>query len=322
MSNSAFLLLSYGSPEQENDVIPFLKNILDRNLSSRNISPQIIEQTIETAAAKYRRFAAETGYYSPLNKECKILLNGIKQELQFLVPSCDIPVYFGNLFWHPLLNDTVMQMKQDGIQHAVCFATSAFDSTSGNKRYSDALAISCRNAGLEPDFITKVPLPFREKLFIESQADVLLEALSWSALDNLSANENDRTKIIFTAHSIPLSDDRQQTYREQLLETSVKITDAIHSDLPWELAFQSASGKNELWLQPDVNARIRSLAEEGKYKNVVISPLGFFCENTETQYDLDIETRTVCRENGIGYYRARAAGTSPKIYRMIAELVH
>jgi len=218
-----------------------------------------------------------------------------------------------------------MKMKQGGIQRVICFATSAFDSTAGNKRYCDALEAACRSAGIETTFIMKLPLPFREKLFIESQADVLLEMLSWTELDNLSAdekdNEKDRTKIIFTAHSIPLSDERLQIYCEQLLEAIDKIMDAIHSDLSWELAFQSASGRKELWLGPDINERIRSLAEEGKYKNVVLSPLGFFCENTETQYDLDIETRRVCAENKIKYFRARAAGTSPKICRMIASTV-
>ncbi|MCL2743797.1 MAG: ferrochelatase [Planctomycetaceae bacterium] len=315
MPNTAFLLLSYGSPEQESDVIPFLKNIL-----GENIPPQ----RLEIAADKYRRFAAQTGNYSPLNTECKTLLNGIRQEL-LRITSCEIPCYWGNLFWHPLLNDTVKQMKQDGIQKAVCFATSAFDSTSGNKRYSDALETACRNAGVETCFITKLPLPFNEKLFIESQTDVLLEALAWATLDDLSQDYSDKIKIIFTAHSIPLSDERRHIYSEQLRTTCENVIGVLnHSSeqqvWSWELAFQSASGRKELWLAPDINERIRSLAEEQKYKAVVISPLGFFCENIETQYDLDIETRKVCEDNGIKYFRAKAVGTSPKIFRMIAEL--
>ena len=46
-----------------------------------------------------------------------------------------MPVYWGNRNWHPLLADTVRQMRDDGVRHAIAFATSAFGSYSGCRQY-------------------------------------------------------------------------------------------------------------------------------------------------------------------------------------------
>ena len=112
------LLISYGAPEQQEDVVPFLNHLF----AGKNVPAE----RVAAAVQKYERFAAKTGHYSPLNAECRKLIAGVRQ----MEP--DLPIYWGNLFWHPLLTDTVAEMARDGVKRAVCFATSAFDSPSGN----------------------------------------------------------------------------------------------------------------------------------------------------------------------------------------------
>lgn len=308
------LLLSYGAPERQDDVVPFL----NRLFSGKNVSAE----RIAAAVQKYASYAEKTGHYSPLNAECRKLIDGIRQ----IEP--DLPIYWGNLFWHPLLVDTVAKMVQDGVKHAMCFATSAFDSPSGNQRYADALETARQTVGANAPILEKLPLPFDHPFFIEAQADRLLETLRI----NVTAPPGGKNApyILFTAHSIPVADAAQCHYVEQLQSTCRKVIRQclLHRDIttiPWELVYQSQSrnrGGNaaEHWLGPDIRERLRMLATEG-CRSVIVSPIGFLCENMETEYDLDIEVGECCSDLGIAFYRTKAVGATPLICRLVQQLL-
>jgi len=303
------LLVSYGAPERQEDVVPFLNNLF----AGKNVPAE----RVVAAVQKYERFAAKTGHYSPLNSECRKLIAGVRQ----IAP--DLPIYWGNLFWHPLLTDTVAEMARDGIKRAVCFATSAFDSPSGNQRYADALESARQAVGADAPILEKLPLPFDHPLFIEAQAERLLEALTLT----LSHGERGRfdlagtpAVILFSAHSIPRADAARSNYVEQLQSTCRAAIEKNGTTIPWELVYQSRSGAAEQWLGPDIKERIRELAATEQCRSVIVSPIGFFCENMETGFDLDIEVGKCCAELGLSFYRAKAVGAMPKICRMLCAL--
>jgi len=206
-------------------------------------------------------------------------------------------------------------MARDGVKHALCFATSAFDSLAGNGRYSDALESARQAVGDNAPILEKLPLPFDHPLFIEAQTDRLLETLAWHDLAGTSAS------ILFSAHSIPLADAAQSLYVEQLQSTCRKIIEKSGTSLPWELSYQSRSGSAEHWLGPDIKERIRELAADGQCRSVIVSPIGFFCENMETEYDLDVEIGECCAELGLSFFRSRAVGAMSKICRLIVEFI-
>src|SRR5579871_5647865 len=70
------------------------------------------------------------GGRSPINDQNRELIGALRDAVK-------IPVYWGNRNWHPLLTDTIRQMRDDGIRRAVAFATSAFGSYSGCRQYLD-----------------------------------------------------------------------------------------------------------------------------------------------------------------------------------------
>ena len=306
------LLVSYGAPERQEDVVPFLNNLFaGKNVPAERVAAAV--QKYERLAARNQLRAiysdsdeAEPGtavQCSPLNSECRKLIEGIKR----IDP--DLPVYWGNLFWHPLLVDTVAEMARDGIERAVCFATSAFDSPSGNQRYTDTLESVRQIVGANAPILEKLPLPFEHPLFIEAQVDSLQQHSR-----PLSA-----AVLLFSAHSISLADSARCHYVEQLQSTCQKIVEKSGTPIPWELVYQSRSGLAEHWLGPDIKERINELATDGRVESVIVSPIGFFCENMETEYDLDMEVGEHCAKLGINFYRTRAVGTMPQICRMIVE---
>ena len=96
----SFLLVSFGGPEGPDDVMPFLENVL----RGKNV-PR--ERMLEVAE-HYSLF----GGVSPINEQNRNLLKVIKEEFQRT--EIDLPVYWGNRNWHPMLTDTIRQMRDDG----------------------------------------------------------------------------------------------------------------------------------------------------------------------------------------------------------------
>src|SRR4029079_10329038 len=97
MPYDAFLLVSFGGPERLEDVMPFLENVL----RGRNV-PR--ERMLEVAEHYYH-----FGGASPINEQNRALIAALKDE--FATAKIDLPLYWGNRNWHPLLTDTLRQMK-------------------------------------------------------------------------------------------------------------------------------------------------------------------------------------------------------------------
>ena len=119
----AFLLLSFGGPEGPDDVLPFLENVT----RGRGV-PQ---ERLAEVAEHYYAF----GGVSPINAQCRDLLKAIGAE--FAAEGIELPLYWGNRNWHPFVEDTVRQMKADGVERAIAFVTSAYSSYSACRQYLD-----------------------------------------------------------------------------------------------------------------------------------------------------------------------------------------
>src|SRR5215813_9183752 len=117
MQYDAVLLVSFGGPEKREDVIPFLENVL----RGRNVP----HERLLAVAEHYYHFDGR----SPINDQCRALIAALDAQ------GVGLPIYWGNRNWHPMLADTVQQMRADGVKKALAIATSAFGSYSGCRQY-------------------------------------------------------------------------------------------------------------------------------------------------------------------------------------------
>src|SRR6476620_2207951 len=125
-SFDALLVVSFGGPEKHEDVLPFLKNVLQ----GRNV-PR--ERMLEVAE-HYYHFDGR----SPINDHNRALIAALRDLLDKEGPH--LPIYWGNRNWHPLLPDTMRQMRTDGIKRSLGFVTSAYSSYSGCRQYRDDIS--------------------------------------------------------------------------------------------------------------------------------------------------------------------------------------
>ncbi len=301
MKYDALLVVSFGGPEGMNDVMPFLENVL----RGRNVP----RKRMLSVAGHYEQF----GGVSPINQQNRNLIAALKQELASHGPN--LPIYWGNRNWHPLLPDTLRQMTRDGIRNALAFVTSAYSSFSSCRQYRQNIADAQAEAGPGAPQIAKLRAFYNHPLFIEANVDHIRRGLS-----KLDENARVQAHLVFTAHSIPETMAANCEYAAQLAEAGRLIAEALRIDR-WRVVYQSRSGSpSQPWLGPDVNDYLRELRTEG-VENVVVAPIGFVSDHMEVVYDLDYEAQTVAKELGLTMGRAATAGTHPAFVKMIRELI-
>ncbi|MEV4756283.1 ferrochelatase [Micromonospora sp. NPDC049559] len=307
MVYDAVLLVSFGGPERPEDVLPFLANVT----RGRGVPPERLAEVAE----HYQHF----GGVSPINQQCRDLLAAIRAD--FAAHGVDLPVYWGNRNWHPMLADTVAQMRDDGIRHALAFVTSAYGGYSSCRQYLEDIAAARAAVGPDAPVIEKLRQFWDHPGFVEPHADAVRAALA-----TLSPARRETTRLVFTAHSIPTSmaataGPEGGRYEAQLRETARLVAAAAAPDLRYDLVWQSRSGPPHVpWLEPDVNDHLRTLPGEG-ITSVVVSPIGFVSDHLEVVWDLDNEAAETAKQLGLDFVRAGTPGTDPRFVAMVRELV-
>ena len=298
----AILVLSFGGPEGPEDVVPFLENVT----RGRGIPP---ERLVEVGA-HYSLF----GGVSPINAANRALIAALEAELSAHGPA--LPVYWGNRNWHPLLPDTLRQMRDDGVRHAACFVTSAFSSYSSCRQYRDDIVAARERVGEGAPIVDKLRPFFDHPGFIGPMV-----ANVTAALDGLEPALRAGAHLAFTAHSIPSAQAATCDYEIQLREASRLVADAVGGDRPWEVVYQSRSGApGQPWLEPDIGDHLETLHSAG-VDAVVMVPIGFVSDHVEVIYDLDIQASARARALGLTVARAATVGTAPQFVAMIPELI-
>ncbi len=308
MGYDAVVLLSFGGPEGPDDVLPFL-----RERHPRPGDPA-------GAAGRGGRALPHFGGVSPINQQCRDLLAAIRAD--FAANGVDLPVYWGNRNWHPMLADTVAQMRDDGIRNALGFATSAYGGYSSCRQYYEDIAAarargragrsrdrpSCGSSGTTPVSSSRTP------------------TRSATALARLDPAKRDTTRVVFTAHSVPLAAAAAagpdgNRYTAQLAEIAGLVAAHAGVDVPYDLVWQSRSGPPQVpWLEPDINDHLAALAAGGT-TSVVVSPIGFVSDHLEVVWDLDTEAAATAGQLGLDYVRAATPGVDPRFVAMVRDLV-
>lgn len=294
--SDAILFVSFGGPNEPSEVIPFLENVT----RGRGIPRERLEQVAE----HYYHFGGK----SPINEQNLGIIDALTRVLATQGP--DLPVYFGNRNWHPLLNDTFAQMKADGVTRVFAFVTSAFSCYSGCRQYRENLEAAQKATGTESIEVLKLRVYFNHPGYILPLVDAVRAARLGSPA----------SRLVFTAHSIPLWMSNGSKYVEQLNEACRLVAEGAGID-GFDLVYQSRSGApNMPWLEPDILDHMRALHAQGT-SGIILCPIGFISDHMEVLYDLDEEARLLAEELDMKLDRTPTSSHDPRFAAMIRELV-
>ena len=318
---NAILLASFGGPEGQDDVIPFLRNVT----RGRGIP----EERLEQVATHYRAF----GGISPINDQNRELKAALEAELA--ARGIDLPVLWGNRNWSPYLKDALTEANERGYTRLIAIGTSAYSSYSSCRQYREDYAEALETTGLLGTIqIDKVRQFFDHPGFVQPFIDGTRAALAEISAQGIPAS---KTHVLFSTHSIPSTDAAKSgpdfrefgaggAYQAQHLAVAEVVMAAAQAEgsvesIGWDLVFQSRSGPPTTpWLEPDVNDSITELASKG-ITAIVIVPLGFVSDHMEVKWDLDTEAKATADDLGILAIRVPTPGVHAAYVSGLIDLV-
>ncbi|HWR84935.1 MAG TPA: ferrochelatase [Rhodoglobus sp.] len=307
----AILLASFGGPEGQDDVIPFLRNVT----RGRGIP----EERLEAVAHHYRAF----GGVSPINEQNRQLKAALEAELA--KRGIDLPVLWGNRNWDPYVSDALREAHERGFRKLIAFGTSAYSSYSSCRQYREDYAMALEETGLEGELqIDKVRQFFDHPGFVQPFVDGVRDGLAEVAAAS-------KVHVLFATHSVPTDDADRSGPRDRdfgpggaYAAQHLAVAEVVMRDrpgVPWDLVYQSRSGPpTQPWLEPDINDRIEELAADG-VDGLVIVPLGFISDHMEVKWDLDTEAIETAGEHGMRAVRVPTPGIHEAFVSGIVDLI-
>ena len=313
------LLLSFGGPEQPEDVMPFLRNAT----AGRGIP----DERLLAVAEHYESFGGK----SPINDQNRALLSALRAELD----RRDIatPLLWGNRNFDPFVTDALREAHEAGMRRVVTIVTSAYSSYSSCRQYREDLAAAVQTLADEGRQIEvdKIRPYFNHPGFSRTNARQVTEAVRAIGRSD-PPRTDDEVRLVFVTHSIPEGlddtsgpgDGEGNAYRRQHLALAAAITDEVNAtlsrSLDHELVYCSRSGPpTQPWLEPDVNDALRALAFEG-VRTAVVAPIGFVSDHMEVRFDLDTEAAQTAATVGLEMVRVPTVGVDPEFVSGLVDL--
>ncbi|WP_443020322.1 ferrochelatase [Sinomonas cyclohexanicum] len=327
----AILLASFGGPEGQDDVIPFLRNVT----RGRGIP----DERLEAVSHHYRAF----GGVSPINAQNRALKAALEAELA--ARGIDLPLYWGNRNWDPFIPQTLQEMYDAGHRKVLMLTTSVYSCYSSCRQYREDIGLALTETGLAGRLrVDKVRQYFDHPgfvaPFVEGTAAGLAEVRE--ALGAVDGSRDSEIRVLFATHSIPTRDaeaagrsegevrefEGGSAYVAQHLANAravmAAVTGSADGAVKWDLVYQSRSGAPHVpWLEPDINDHLEAIAGEGGdgVNGVVIVPLGFVSDHMEVVWDLDTEALDKCKELGVAAVRVPTPGVHRDFVAGLVDLI-
>lgn len=316
----AILLASFGGPNGQDDVIPFLRNVT----RGRGIP----DERLEEVSTHYRTL----GGVSPINEQNLALQTALQAEADRR--GLGLPVLWGNRNWEPYVNDVVREAHDQGHHTLLGLATSAYSSYSGCRQYREDFGIAAKELGFEDLRIDKLRHYFNTEGFLAPILDGVVAGVR-QMLDQGHAPED--VLVMYSTHSVPdvmaLASGPEDTrtpgsggwyiaqHQAAIDWVHAKVQEELDVALPQQFVFQSRSGNPAMpWTEPDINDAIEAAAQDG-VKAIVCVPIGFVSDHVEVVWDLDTEARQTAAEHGLAFVRTPTPGVDPRFVSALVDLV-
>lgn len=313
MSKTAVVLMNLGAPDQLSAVEPFLINLFKDPAILDFKIPQLMRTVLARLIARRRApFAREI--YQQLGGKSPLYENTILQQnaLQHLFGD-DFSVHIAMRYWHPRAEDLIQEWQINPPERIVLLPLyPQFSTTTSGSSIKEWIALH-RKAGLAIPVHVVCCYPENQG-FVAAQASLLQDAIKMHAT-------HEPYRILFSAHGLPKRIvDAGDSYPDQVDATARAIVRFLGDDsLDWRVCYQSRVGPVD-WIKPYADDEIRQCGLEGK--SVVLVPLSFVSEHSETLVELDVEFKGIAEESGVPFYcRVPTVGVFPSFIEALRDLV-
>ncbi len=222
--------------------------------------------------------------------------------------------FFAMRYWHPLTEETAVAVKAWDPDEIVCLPLYPQFSTTTTGSSLAAWYRAAGKIGLDCPVRTIESYPVAPG-FVTALAGLIAPTLAEAAANHA------KVRLLLSAHGLPLKIVRAgDPYPEQIARTAAAVIEALgRPGLDWTVCYQSRVGPLK-WLGPSADEEIRRAGKDRVA--VVIAPISFVSEHSETLVELDRDYRRIAQGSGVpGYYRVATVGTDPDFIGALAGLV-
>ncbi|MBS0524117.1 MAG: ferrochelatase [Proteobacteria bacterium] len=301
----AIILFNLGGPDSLEAVQPFLRNLFS--------DPAIIglPAWLRLPLAAFiarRRTPKALGIYEQIGGGSPILGQTEAQARaleEALGGEHEWRGYVCMRYWHPMTERVVQSVRRFAPDRIVLLPLYPQYSTTTT---ASSFAAWRKAAKLEVPTVEIESYP-TEPGFIRASIEMVKQGLT----------EVPDARVLFSAHGLPEKViKRGDPYQRQVEETAAAIAEHLDG-VDWSVCYQSRVGPLK-WIGPSTESEIRRAASDGK--SVVLYPLSFVSEHSETLVELDIDYRHLAERAGVTrYVRVPAVGTHPQFIHGLANLV-
>lgn len=313
----AIVLFNLGGPDSTAAIEPFLFNLFnDKAIIG---APQPIRWMLARyIAAKRAPVAAEIyqhlGGRSPLVPLTEEQGDALSQAtLDILGPDNQVQCFLSMRYWHPMSDEAAQAVKEFNPDKIILLPLyPQFSTTTSASSLKDWEKAAKKHKITAPSTI--IGCYPQNSGFIEAIVDLLKPQIA-------EATAVGKPRILFSAHGLPKKIiEKGDPYQWQVEQSAQAVVDALDIEgLDWWVTYQSRVGPLE-WIGPNTEDEIIRAGQDKV--PLIIVPIAFVSEHSETLVELDIEYREVADHHGVPLYlRTPAVATHPAFIKSIAQMV-
>jgi len=306
----ALLLLNMGGPNSIEEVELFLRNMFaDKHILTMNpymrkfVANIIISKRLEDVKENYQLLGGK----SPLPELTEKLIEKLSQNL-------DIPVYPAMRYVPPFADEALESCKKEGIGELILFPMYPQYSTTTTRSSVEDVEQSCEKMGYSPK-ITVIDPYYDDYDYIEACCEKIMQTME--------GKETRTYDLLLSAHGLPLSIIKDGDPYQNQVEGNVSAikTCLVMKGIEFheiKLVYQSKVGSSA-WLEPNLADVLRNPT----HRKVLIYPLAFTVDNSETVFELDIEHREIAEKlHYESYLVSSCMNDSDRFVQLIADRVN
>ena len=305
-NKKALVLLNMGGARNKAELKMFLTNMFnDKNIITvkssllrKVIATFIVSSRLDSAWQNYEKIGNE----SPINKLTEKLIQKANEKIE------DFTTYQIMRYTPPFAKDVINLMKKDGIKEVLLLPLyPQYSTTTTKSSFEDFMYFAKGNFKVQI-----IETFYRNEIFNECILDEII-----SKTPNPS-----EYNLIFSAHGLPQKIvDAGDPYEIQMNEHVKILSDKLREKginfKSINLAYQSKVGPLK-WLDPSLEEMLKNFKDQ----NVIIYPIAFIVDNSETDFELDIEYREIAHEIGINEYKVcRCVNDSDAFIESIKDII-
>jgi ferrochelatase len=313
---TGIVLLNFGEPsEPERDVVvDYLERIFFANMDiegeetteeeARGRASQLAQRRAPGLMEEYDEIGG-----SPLIDHATTQATMLAAELDDR--GYDVETYYGMQYTEPFITDAVEAARDDGVDHLIGLPVYPLCGPSTTVQSLDELDAALDDVGWD------VPVDgltgwHKHPAYNRVRIDNIR-----SFLDENDLTLGDGTRLVFSAHGTPQYYlDEGSRYEEYVEEFCGVVATALGAE-DYELGYQNHENRDVDWTEPDVEAVIETVDAE----RVVVEPVSFMHEQSETLSELDVELREEAAAAGLDFYRVPIPYDDERFVGALADLV-